>query len=356
MSSKADIFTQGHLSVWFDENRATVVVPTTSVPLFQRQLSAAGLSGTHLNFTGSFHDATKQANGTLAALLKFCDLHPIFQLPDARNTRIPTRANTGGLILRRGKLHHHALKAILVDQAQWLRTMRTVRSSFLQQQREAAVVGFGCRTDRSLPQSLQNDFNPYLVTDWMNPSVLSSSASSTNDDQDIAIVGMAIKTAGANDVNEFWELLNSGKSTHQEVPESRFGFAPSAFRAADDKRKWYGNFVNGHDEFDHKFFKKTPRESASMDPQQRVLMHIAYQAVEQSGYFLAPSSADRLNVGCFIGATACDYESNLACHEPNAFTATGHLKGFIAGKVSHYFGWTGPGVTIDTACKYRHYS
>ncbi|RAL07193.1 uncharacterized protein BO97DRAFT_418812 [Aspergillus homomorphus CBS 101889] len=95
-------------------------------------------------------------------------------------------------------------------------------------------------------------------------------------------------------------------------------------------------------------FKKSPRESATMDPQQRHLLQIAYQAVEQSGYFHNPSPDNR--VGCYMGVHACDYEANIACHAPNAFSATGNLQGFIAGMVSHFFGWTGPCLTIDTAC------
>jgi Polyketide synthase modules and related proteins len=85
-----------------------------------------------------------------------------------------------------------------------------------------------------------------------------------------------------------------------------------------------------------------------MDPQQRQLLQIAYQAVEQTGYF--QNASPDVRIGCYMGVCCVDYENNLACYEPNAFTATGHLRGFIAGKVSHYFGWTGPALTIDTAC------
>ncbi|CBF73494.1 hypothetical protein AN7903.2 [Aspergillus nidulans FGSC A4] len=67
-----------------------------------------------------------------------------------------------------------------------------------------------------------------------------------------------------------------------------------------------------------------------MDPQQRHLLQIAYQAVEQSGYFHS-ANPDR-QIGCYMGVCACDYENNIACHAPNAFSATGNLQGFIAGK------------------------
>ncbi|KAK4697088.1 acyl carrier protein, partial [Lecanoromycetidae sp. Uapishka_2] len=166
-------------------------------------------------------------------------------------------------------------------------------------------------------------------------------------ENDIAVVGTSCKVAGADDLEEFWKILCEGKSQHIEVPKERFGFE-TQWRDVDPKRKWYGNFVRDHDAFDHKFFKKSPREATSQDPQQRLMMQIAYQAVEQSGYFNTPR-ADK-HVGCYIGVCAVDYENNIACYPANAFSATGNLKSFIAGKISHYFGWTGPGLTIDTAC------
>ncbi|THY39026.1 hypothetical protein D6C98_10155, partial [Aureobasidium pullulans] len=72
------------------------------------------------------------------------------------------------------------------------------------------------------------------------------------------------------------------------------------------------------------------------------------RAVQQSRYF-RKQDPDR-HVGCYIGVCSVDYENNIACHQPNAYSSIGNLRGFIAGKVSHYFGWTGPGLTIDTAC------
>ncbi len=91
--------------------------------------------------------------------------------------------------------------------------------------------------------------------------------------------------------------------------------------------------------FFFRFFQKSPREAATQDPQQRLFLQSAYQAVEQSGYFNSPD-ADR-NIGVYVGVCAADYEANIACYPPNAFSATGNLKSFIAGKISHYFGWQG---------------
>ncbi|CVL03420.1 probable polyketide synthase [Fusarium mangiferae] len=170
----------------------------------------------------------------------------------------------------------------------------------------------------------------------------------------IAVVGMAIKVAGADDVQEFSQMLRTGKSQHELIGPDRL-MMDTLFREEekDPSRNWYGNFIRDVDAFDHKFFKRSPRESTTMDPQQRLFLQAAYQAVEQSGYFTENDNGgdkDKRHVGVYVGACAADYEHHVACHSANAFTATGNLKSFVPGKVSHYFGWTGPSMTFDTAC------
>lgn len=153
-------------------------------------------------------------------------------------------------------------------------------------------------------------------------------------------------------------MLKTGKSQHIPITRERL-MHDMLFRDAadsDPKRKFYGCFFRDGDAFDHKFFKRSPREAAAMDPQSRIVLQTAYQAVEQSGYFsenttaYTPDGRDKAHVGVYLGSCGVDYEHNITCHEPNAFTATGALKSFITGRVSHHFDWTGPCMTIDTAC------
>lgn len=168
--------------------------------------------------------------------------------------------------------------------------------------------------------------------------------------EEIAVVGMACKTAGADDLEELWQVLCNAESQHTEVMEGfRFDFNTAYRAAGDSKRKWFGNFISDVDSFDHKFWRKSPREAASMDPQQRLMMSVALQAVIQSGYFHA-ATLDNHHIGCYLGIGNVDYEENINHHEPTAFMATGNLRSFIAGKISHALGWTGPALTIDTAC------
>jgi acyl transferase domain-containing protein/thioester reductase-like protein/acyl carrier protein/ubiquinone/menaquinone biosynthesis C-methylase UbiE len=304
-----------------------------------QELQAAGIKTTDVSLRGRFHSAAHQND--LPALLDFCGSRVEFQLPDAANLISPTRSNSSGKVIQEGKLHDIALRTILVEQSQWHQTFTELYDHHLRN-RDTKILSFG--PEKCIPASFLRDISSQVT----NVSALEDSMKTIDyRESDIAVVGMSIKVAGADDLEEFWQILCEGKSQHQEVPESRFGF-DTVFRDTDKKRKWFGNFIRDHDAFDHRFFKKSPREIATTDPQQRHMLQIAYQAVEQSGYFHNPDQEK--HIGVYIGLCAADYENNIACHPPNAFSATGNLKSFNAGKISHYFGWTGPSLTIDTAC------
>ncbi|KAI1377954.1 putative polyketide synthase [Hypoxylon crocopeplum] len=336
-------FPDTYVSVSYDENRATLTASESSVSPLKAKLNEAGISTSEIGLHGRFH--TPIYDRELKTIISFCEGHPGFRLPNASKLAIPTRSNSGGRPITEGYLHEVALRAILVEHCDWIKSLQTV-SSVLLMKDESQVVVFG--SERCIPPSIQRTIDA-KVTYCQDNSGSQNPASSIRDD-DIAVVGMSCNVAGAQDLEEFWQILIEGKSQHKEVSNDRFGFETVFRPEGDANRTWYGNFIDNYDTFDHKFFKKTPREAASMDPQQRLLYQAAYQAVAQSGYFQKSLTTLDTQVGCYIGVCATDYENNVAHHQPNAFSATGNLRSFIAGKISHYFGWTGPGLTIDTAC------
>ncbi|KAL2844378.1 hypothetical protein BJY01DRAFT_248203 [Aspergillus pseudoustus] len=166
-------------------------------------------------------------------------------------------------------------------------------------------------------------------------------------DSAVAVIGMACKFPGADSLDEYWQLLDEGRSMCEPARDGRFATADNR-RHQDNKSIYNANWVSDIDAFDHKFFRKSSREAASMDPQQRLLLQVAYHALESSGYF-GPVEP-RTDVGCYVGVCASDYNDNVAAHPPNAFSTLGTLRAFLTGKISHYFGWTGPSVSVDTAC------
>ena len=159
---------------------------------------------------------------------------------------------------------------------------------------------------------------------------------------------MACRFPGADSAEEFWELLERGKSMLSTLPPERF--PTKGLRRSTDNTVFWGNFIEDPDQFDHRFFKMSSREAASMDPQQRLVLQVAYQALESSGYFDGHLNPVDTNIGCYLGVGSVDYEGNINSHQPNAYSALGSLRAFISGRVSHYFDWTGPSITYDTAC------
>ena len=126
-----------------------------------------------------------------------------------------------------------------------------------------------------------------------------------------------------------------------------------SFRALQNEKwkpKWFGNFIDGADEFDWAFFRSNAKEAASMDPQQRLLLELTFQALDSAGYLRRHSRESGDRVGCFIGASFIEYTDNTGAHAPTAYTATGTIRAFLCGRISHFYGWTGPAEVIDTAC------
>ena len=112
----------------------------------------------------------------------------------------------------------------------------------------------------------------------------------------------------------------------------------------------YGAFLDDADCFDAAFFNISPREAAQMDPQQRFTLEMAWHAIEDAGYAAGTLAGSR--TGVFMGVCHWDYAELLEKHlrEVDAYTPTGIGFSIIANRVSHFFDFTGPSVTTDTAC------
>ncbi|KXJ85626.1 thiolase-like protein [Microdochium bolleyi] len=343
LSEVLSMFPEAYRSVLFDEDRATITVPRQQTTDIKHELSTRGLKAVDVNVDGRFHWPCHSAAAT--ELMSILGKEPMLQSHHATSTLdLPVGANTDqDISTTKEELYRSVIRSVLLEAPDWHHSVLGVQKR-VQSDKEAWIVTFG--TEKFMPPSLMRSLKDRLLnmTDVDHAPALPARCSS---DSDIAVVGMACKVAGADDLDEFWQLLCKGESQHQNCPEDRFKFT-TPFRQDAGHKQWFGNFINDHDTFDHKFFNKTPREVASMDPQQRQFLQVAYQAVQQSGYYRIAEPDKR--VGCYVGMSAVDYENNVASHAPTAYSATGTLRGFVAGKVSHFFGWTGPGLTLDTAC------
>ena len=185
--------------------------------------------------------------------MSLCDSTPELQLPDAADAATPIHSISGGDLITEGKLHRIALQEILIEQSQWAETFDSMSRSSLSN-KQSLIVSFG--SEKCVPPTAMPRVGGQVV--YMKDlheaaprlSALMRPAASYSDN-DIAVVGMACKLAGADDVDEFWDLNLGAESQHIEVPAERFTF-DTQWRAVDSQRKWYGNFVRDHDAFDHK--------------------------------------------------------------------------------------------------------
>ncbi|KAG7098798.1 Type I Iterative PKS [Marasmius oreades] len=170
----------------------------------------------------------------------------------------------------------------------------------------------------------------------------------------IAIVGMAINMPGAPDVAKLWKVLEEGINTVSEVPMERFNVSeynrPSDKASKRAMKAHTGNFIADPSLFDAHFFRISPREAKSMDPQQRILLHTAYEALENAGYVPdATPTFQKDTFGCYVGVATDDYIQNLR-DEIDVYYSTGTLRAFLSGRISYAMGWSGPSIVIDTAC------
>ncbi|KAK2608938.1 hypothetical protein QQS21_002514 [Conoideocrella luteorostrata] len=346
-------FPEAYTSVLYDDNRATLTTSASTVAALKSHLQTAGITANETEFHGRFH-AGRVYEDDLQALISFFNKFPAFQLPDSSCLVLPTRVNSESVVTGQDHLLEAASHAFLVEQFNWIKTFRSAVTASLKD-RNSKIIEFG--PEKCVPPTLLRRLSSQVTHFDFEKSVASRDNIRSTErahevaESDVAVIGMSCNVAGAQDADEFWNILLAGQSQHRElVPNDRFVLETS-FRPqvpGDEKKKWYGNFIGDHDAFDHKFFKKSPREALHMDPQQRLILQTAYQAVAQSGYYHKCGSDNR--IGCYIGVVANDYENNISHTSPTAFSATGALRSYIAGKVSHYFGWTGPGMTLDTAC------
>lgn len=291
-----------------------------------------------------------------------CDRTEILRLPDARNLQASVRSNKTGDLITEGSLTHEIVNVILASRCEWYTLLTELAKDLDLSGRRAhtfATFGIGDCTPLSPFHKLQLHITKVevqsLVAEATNKVRKNGSKNGYSYPRDaVAIIGASCRLPGANSVEELWDLISSGTSRHTEVPTDRFDLHGS-FRASQDrkfteKRKFYGNFVDQVDNFDHAFFRTNPKEASNMNPQQRVLLELAYQAMDSSGYLSSHRRESEDRVGCFIGASFAEYLDNTNAHPPTAYTSTGTIRAFLCGKISYYFGWSGPSEVLDTAC------
>lgn len=173
----------------------------------------------------------------------------------------------------------------------------------------------------------------------------------------IAILGIGCRYPGdVRSAEQFWDLLADGRDAISKFPEDRgwdldglFGLDPEASDAV-----WIGEsgFLHDAPDFDARFFGIGQREALMMDPQQRVLLEISWEAIETAG--IDPQSLRDSETAVFAGVATQDHAIRMAgfplSEDMGAYLSMGVTGSVLSGRVAYVLGLKGPAITIDTAC------
>ncbi len=178
---------------------------------------------------------------------------------------------------------------------------------------------------------------------------------SSNNDEPIAVVGVACRFPGGDDRETFWQTLCDGRHVVQQIDDERWSI--DRYHGEDPQipgrahTRWASLLPQEQIEgFDPLFFNISPREAEDMDPQQRLFLELSWEAFQDGG--VRPFSIAGADVGVFAGVIWDDY-GEMTAREPSAIsmhTATGKACGMVANRVSYTFGLEGPSIVVDTAC------
>src|SRR5436190_23563178 len=172
----------------------------------------------------------------------------------------------------------------------------------------------------------------------------------------IAIIGVGCRfPGGINSADDLWKLLIRGAEAVSDVPSDRWNVdrfydpEPGIVGKSVAKR---GGFVDGIDQFDPQFFGISPREAPYVDPQHRLLLETAWEAIEDAGIVLDFERGT--DIAVFVGISYNDYQviqgtpwdsAGITAHSP-----TGSPHSIAANRISYCLNLIGPSMAMDTAC------
>ncbi|KQV20058.1 hypothetical protein ASC99_21935 [Kitasatospora sp. Root107] len=218
-------------------------------------------------------------------------------------------------------------------------------------------------TNLALPVTAGFDHpTPALLAEYLRAEALGlpedagvSTLAAYADDEPIAIVGVGLRFPGEVTTPEaLWQIVSEGRTVSGDFPDDRGWDLDNLFDPDPDApgrsytRK--GGFLYDAAEFDADFFGISPREALTMDPQQRVTLEAAWEALEHAG--IDPTELRGTRAGVFLGAGAHEY--GVRSHESpeglDGYLLTGTALSIASGRVAYTLGLEGPALTIDTAC------
>lgn len=183
--------------------------------------------------------------------------------------------------------------------------------------------------------------------------------------KDMAIIGLACRLPGADNPEEFWNNMKNGKNCVGKFPQERlnewldiytnkviyqflFGLDKPEKKEDVMKNTTVGGFLKDVSQFDSSFFGISPKEAKFMSPEQKLMLKVAWESIEDAGY-----GGDKIygtNTGVFIGKENSNIGLYKYLTEPDVMHVTGSWNGIIASRISYLYNLKGPSMIVDCAC------
>lgn len=173
--------------------------------------------------------------------------------------------------------------------------------------------------------------------------------------EDIAIIGIGLKIAGCTSLEDYWKVIENGIDSIRDFPEDRKKQVDPFVQRRYGKEMRYskGAYIDNISDFDYKFFRCTPKEASLMDPNQKVFLEVAWNALEDSGHL--NDKIKRSNTGVFLGYSPAISESyqemvNIVNKNDVASSIPFNVSSVTASRLSFLLDLKGPSMVIDSAC------
>ncbi|KJZ75926.1 hypothetical protein HIM_04750 [Hirsutella minnesotensis 3608] len=174
-------------------------------------------------------------------------------------------------------------------------------------------------------------------------------------EEDIAVIGLGLRFPGeAQSPEQLWGVLERGESQWSEFPKDRLNidgyFHPGGDRQGSISFRGAHFLKEDIAVFDSPFFSIAAEDAKAIDPQQRMLLEVTYEAIESAG--LRKEDIDGSDTAVYVGSFVKDYEQ-ICLRDPDwqpQYAATGNGIAIMANRISHFFNFHGPSMTIDTGC------
>ncbi|ETI19899.1 hypothetical protein G647_08914 [Cladophialophora carrionii CBS 160.54] len=206
--------------------------------------------------------------------------------------------------------------------------------------------------ESSLPQLEASVTN---LVSWVSDAAPAAVSPRGSAQSKLAIVGMSCRLpGGATNTEKFWEILEQGLDVSRRVPADRFDidthYDPTG-KQMNKSMTQYGCFIDEPGLFDAPFFNMSPREAQVADPQMRLALVTAFEALERAGYVGNRTSSTKLErIGTYYGQAADDYREVNQGQEVSTYYIPGGCRAFGPGRINYFFKFAGPSYSIDTAC------